>query len=278
MARKGNVASIDSSIIDPLFGWLPPDRSWVPSVRYLLRRERVLDLLASRPPGRLLEVGCGAGSLMVELATRGHRCTGLETSEAARRIARHSLDQSALQGIAIESTEGVDWEARFSTLVALDVLEHINDDLAALKQWASWLVPGGAVLLSVPAHSRRWGSGDVWAGHFRRYDREPLVAAVRASGLDVAHVECYGFPFANFTEWLGERHYRKVLEARAEQGTSAREHGNSQSGIERTAYQRAYAAMSSPFGRGLIRIGLFLQRSTLGRDWGSGYIVVARKA
>lgn len=104
------------------------------------------------------------------------------------------------------------------------------------------------------------------------------MAVVQASGLEITHIECYGFPFANFTEWLGERHYRKALEARAEKGTSAREHGNAQSGIERGVYRRVHAAMSSTWGRGLLRAGLCLQRSTLGTDWGSGYIVVARKA
>lgn len=276
MQRQG--APVGPGAIDPLFGWLPPDRSWVPSVRYLLRRARVLDLLASRTPGRLLEIGCGAGSLLVELAARGHDCIGLETSDAARRLARHSLDQAPGHDIAVEPAASASWETRFSSLVALDVLEHIEDDLAALKQWAGWLEPGGTLLVSVPAHTRRWGAGDVWAGHFRRYDRAPLLEVTRAAGLLVEHVECYGFPYANLTEWLGERHYRIALAMRAEQGEAEREHGNAHSGIERSAYQRAFAAMSSSFGRIALRAGLFLQRRALRTDWGSGYIVVARKA
>ncbi|MFC3551567.1 class I SAM-dependent methyltransferase [Lysobacter cavernae] len=254
------------------------DHSWVPSVRYLLRRARVLDKTRALSPGRLLEVGCGAGSLLAELVAEGHQGTGLETSEAARRLAFHSLCEFAGGEIAIESEESDDWEAGFATILALDVLEHIEDDVVTLKRWFSWLAPGGHILLSVPAHSRRWGSGDIWAGHFRRYDRGALVDVVRAAGMEITHIECYGFPVANLTEWLGERHYRKALQERERNGALEREYGNSRSGIERTVYQRVFAGLSSPLGRALLHIALFLQRMTIGTNWGSGYIVVARKA
>ena len=60
---------------------------WVPAPRYLLRRDRVLAALADVPPGRVLEVGCGAGALLRDLHRLGHHCTGLEHSAAARSMA-----------------------------------------------------------------------------------------------------------------------------------------------------------------------------------------------
>ena len=261
---------------DPLFGWTPPDYSWVPSLRYLLRRERVLRLLGTQPAGDLLEVGCGAGSLLVDLADRGFRCTGLETSAQAWARASASVAQSGRE-VAIQSSPG-DWQGRFSHVVALDVLEHIEDDAAALATWAGWLAPGGALLLSVPAHAHRWGSGDVWAGHYRRYDREGLLDVLRAAGFAVVHAECYGFPLANLTELLGERHYRRALAQREREGLADREHGNALSGIDRSDYRSAFSLISSPVGRLSIRLSFWMQHATAGTDWGSGYVVSARRA
>ena len=50
--------------IHPVYGISFPERGWVPAPRYLLRRDRVLRLLARLPVGRLLEIGCGSGALL----------------------------------------------------------------------------------------------------------------------------------------------------------------------------------------------------------------------
>lgn len=72
----------------PLFGPVVPEIGWAPPLRYLLRRNRVLKLLAPLPMGTLLEVGCGSGALLHELAKFAHEAVGLETSEPAVRMAK----------------------------------------------------------------------------------------------------------------------------------------------------------------------------------------------
>src|SRR3546814_16277129 len=68
-------------------GIVAPDAGWVPPIRYLLRRARILELLRKQPVGRLLEVGCGAGALLCDLTRRGYAAQGLETSEKALQVA-----------------------------------------------------------------------------------------------------------------------------------------------------------------------------------------------
>jgi SAM-dependent methyltransferase len=76
-------------------------------------------------------------------------------------------------------------DASFDVVSAFDVVEHCADDGAALAELARVLVPGGRLLLSVPAYAWAWSDHDVRAGHHRRYDRDRLSRVVEAAGLVV---------------------------------------------------------------------------------------------
>ena len=146
----------------PLFGPAAPEEGWVPAPRYLLRRRRILHQLRNFPPCDVIEVGCGAGMLLQELSARGFRCQALESSPQARElIARLSVKTG--QVVDVHDAANPAWTGRFPLVMAFEVLEHIENDDAAMKQWASWLAPGGTLLLSVPAHPRLWSAADEWA-------------------------------------------------------------------------------------------------------------------
>lgn len=260
--------------VHPLFGLVAPGEGWFPPLRYLLRRARVLAILAGVAPTKLLEVGCGAGALLADLSLCGFDCTGMEPSRRAAELASTLASASGTNHRIVRDADDT-WESSFGVVCALDVLEHIQDDHAALAQWCGWLRPGGKLLISVPAHSRRWGPGDVWAGHYRRYDRGPLVGLLSSHALLVERVECYGFPLANLTEWVGKRTYRRLLAERdAEVSPEA---ASAESGIQRDVYVRNFHAIDSIAGRLALRANLLLQRMTLGTDIGSGYLVLATK-
>jgi SAM-dependent methyltransferase len=259
---------------DPVLGPAFPEFGWVPAPRYLMRRDRILALTADARPGRLLEIGPGAGTLLVEFARRGFVCEALESSTEARDMVRN-VAGAAQTDIALHATPGDDWNGRFDCVFAFDVLEHIEDDRAALAHWAAWTRTGGTLVLSVPARMALWTAGDEWAGHFRRYERAALRSLVEDAGFTIERFECYGFPLTNITEKVSARAYRKTMREGA--GDEGRRRNNDRSGIDRRPVMRLYPLMKSLPGRLGVRLFTGIQSLSLDRDWGSGYVLRATK-
>lgn len=264
----------DAPVCSALFGVVAPTLGWAPPLRYLLRRARVLRLLRSLMPCSLVEVGCGAGALLHELGIWSEDVVGLETSTQALTMARAIAKAMGGRQVLIDAPDPA-WQASKDLVCAFDVLEHIEDDAAALSTWMNWLKPSGRLCISVPAHRRRWGAGDDWAGHWRRYDRSDLVELLRTQGLVVEHLECYGFPLANLTEWAGGSTYRRLMQERA--AVTSIEQATANSGIDRSDYLRLFRWIDSPLGRLGLRMALAMQAVTSRVDWGGGYLVLARR-
>ena len=82
-------------------------------------------------------------------------------------------------------------------LLMFEVLEHVEDDVGLLQEIHDLLGPGGAILLSVPAHQARFSRVDDMAGHFRRYEKDELASRLRDAGFEPEVFWCYGYPLAN---------------------------------------------------------------------------------
>jgi SAM-dependent methyltransferase len=170
-----------------------------------------------------------------------------------------------------------DWHGRFAVIFAFEVLEHIEDDAAALAMWVEWLRPGGVLVLSVPAHMKLWTAGDEWAGHYRRYERVVLERLMKGVGLKVDRFECYGYPMANLGERLSAASYRRRIHRTRSTGGYDRQGGTDRSGIERGVHIKLYPLMKSPVGRVAVACGLAAQRLFVRTDLGSGYVLLARR-
>jgi SAM-dependent methyltransferase len=252
-------------------GIVAPEAGWTPPIRYLLRRNRILSLLSKMPGGKLLEVGCGSGALLCDLTRLGFSACGLETSANALTMGQ-KLAALSSSPHEITSSPDTTWSNKFDLVCAFDVLEHIQDDHLALQTWRQWLAPGGRLILSVPAHRKRWGAGDEWAGHWRRYDRGDLVDLASAHDLKIGYIECYGFPVANATEWIGNFIYRRMIQQR---GNTSKAEATASSGIERKKYSPLASLITSPVGMAGMAIANGMQSACLKTDWGSGYLLVA---
>ena len=261
----------NDSVLGPAF----PEFGWVPAPRYLMRRNRILALTDRTPPGHLLEIGPGAGTLLVEFARKGFRCEALESSVEARETVA-KIAGAARVDIDVHAEADAGWRGRFDCVFAFDVLEHIEDDRAALAQWVSWLRQGGTLVLSVPARMSLWTAGDEWAGHFRRYERDALKALVEAAGLRIERFECYGFPLTNITEKASAPLYRRAIHARSGSREVDRQRNNDRSGTDRRLHMRMFNVMRSWFGTSVMRMFYGVQSLFLQRDIGSGYILLAR--
>jgi len=252
-----------------------PDAGWVPAPRYLLRRARVLKHVRRLPPTDALEIGCGAGVLLHELDALGFRCTALEMSPEARELAA-ALAHGAGRDIQILEAPSADWEKHFPLLMAFEVLEHIEHDLEALQTWRKWMPNGGILLLSVPAHMAKWNPSDVWAGHFRRYERAPLIELLSSAGFETLTVECYGFPLANIAEKVRAAQYAPEVNPGVDETPEGKHANSSRSGIDRRHMMKWFPLFKSPLGKLVIRSAELAQRPFLSADIGNGYLVVAK--
>ena len=209
----------------------------------------------------VLEIGVGQGALGYRLAER-YRYVGLELDEQALAVARSRIRRGTL---VLGDLDALAPEERFDLVVATEVLEHYEDDVGALRLWRERLVPRGSLLLSVPAFPARFGPWDVKAGHFRRYERDGLAAALRAAGFEPVAIRTYGFPLGN------------LLEA-ARDAVARREHAEA-SMAERTAASGRLLQPSALTGfltAGAGGVGGLLQRPFTNGRHGVGFVALAR--
>lgn len=151
---------------------------------YRARREILSDFLkrwGGVPAGaRILEIGCGTGHNLPMLAEFGE-IDAIEIDETAAAKASERLGKQ-VGSSPLPELEGVA-PGSYDLVAVLDVIEHVEDDVAALKAIATALKPGGQILITVPAHQWMWSAHDVVNHHKRRYSKKTLAAALEAAGL-----------------------------------------------------------------------------------------------
>ncbi len=167
---------------------------------YVARRAILSDVIARviKPPkdAHILEIGCGTGHNFPVL-TRFGQVDGLEVDDAARAIASERLG-AAVGSARLPELPGIA-DASYDLIALLDVLEHIEGDLAALTSIKAKLRPGGRILVTVPANEWMWSAHDIVHHHYRRYNRATLNAVIAAAGLRVdmmSHFNSLLFPLA----------------------------------------------------------------------------------
>lgn len=134
----------------------------------------------------VLEIGCSGGPLLSQLRAAGYQhATGIDVSEPAITLAQ----ERGLPDVHVMDGARLDFpDQSFDLVIASDVLEHIADEHAALKEWRRVLRPGGQLLVFVPAHAYLWSQHDVVNHHFRRYSRRHLRQALQTNGFRVQHL------------------------------------------------------------------------------------------
>jgi SAM-dependent methyltransferase len=138
----------------------------------------VLARLGLPKPARILDAGCGSGRNMVELARLGD-VTGVELSDTSVALARERGVGEVIAGSVLEMPFAED---SFDLAVSLDVIEHLEDDLGALRELRRTVAPGGALLVTVPAYQWLWSGHDEINHHHRRYTRRTLQRVAEQAG------------------------------------------------------------------------------------------------
>ncbi len=224
--------------------------------RIILRMLR--SYLANQMRPRLLEIGCGTGFVLQQLAAENqYQLVGLESHIAGLRHARARLPSvEFVQGDARE----LPYDSEFDAVGAFDVIEHILEDETVLASIQRTLKPGGIIIVTVPQHKWLWSVTDEQAMHKRRYTRRELSAKLLAAGLE--NLRCTSF----VTVLLPVMYASRLKKRRRTKATS--ESDLYELEISRAANTVCSAAMR--IDEALIGLGLSL-------PFGGSLLAVARK-
>jgi len=151
------------------------------------RRSIVASVLPA--PGRLLDFGCGAGSLLRQLHRRGWHVTGMDLSPRAVRHVREELGFDAIEGTLPHPHLA---PASFDAITMIEALEHVHDPLGVLRAARDLLTPGGTLAITVPnldSLSFHW-FGAAWYGldlprHLTHFEPLTLVRMLEEADLHV---------------------------------------------------------------------------------------------
>ena len=180
---------------------------WRARTRLVLR---LLEDAPIDPIGRVLDAGCGWGTTLEGLERGGYCPVGADISLRAlerldkpgRELAEFDLTQPLPEGIE-----------PFDAVLALDVIEHLDDDRAAVARLAELVIPDGIVVVSVPALPDLWTEFDAIQGHRRRYLPDRLRQSFEGTGLAVEKLFWWG-------SWMVPLLRRSRLKPRSRPGDS----------------------------------------------------------
>ena len=158
----------------------------------------------TRAARQILDIGCGTGATLDHLKRYGE-VQGVDLSEMALNFCHRRGHQRVILGSALELPFA---DESFDLITALDIIEHLDDDVHSLSEIRRVLKTGAPAVIFVPAFQTLWGPNDDQSHHKRRYRLGQLRSQVEASGLRVERIS-----YANIVMfapiWVG----RKLLNA-----------------------------------------------------------------
>jgi SAM-dependent methyltransferase len=168
------------------------------------------DLNAEGSTVKILDVGCGTGANLEMLSEFG-AAEGVDVSEEALSFCQ----ARGLENVKLGAAEALPYDDNsFELVTGLDVVEHVDDDLAGLKEMRRVLRPGGCAVLFVPAFMFLWGVQDDISNHRRRYTLKELKQVLREAGFEVERATYVNISF--FTPILLGRLFMRATGLRPE--------------------------------------------------------------
>jgi len=218
-------------------------------------------------PRRLLDIGCGRGYVTAIAARHAGSVVAADLARGAAVSTRAALAAHPQADVIVANVLEPAWaetcrsrSRTFDTVLLSEVLEHLDDDLAALQACRELIAEGGSLVLTVPAGPSLWTEWDDLAGHRRRYTKVELTAKLTVAGFRVREVVSWGFPL---TGWLAIRGARM----RARRAASHEVDGEVPGLIARIL----------PVAAPLLKLAARVERWLSFLDRGAGYVVVAER-
>jgi len=183
---------------------------------FVARRDVIQSFIKIQIPqgsaSKVLEIGCGVGGNVGLLSQSGHY-RGIDMHKPAIDYCSEKYPQFEFQCTRVEDISQEFSSNKFDSIYVLDVLEHIDDQVAILKSAQNYLTQSGKILLTVPAFKFLWSPHDEFVHHVRRYTKAGLKKVLEDSGYKVERISYFNsilFPLA-LIQRLGMRVLNRKL-------------------------------------------------------------------
>ena len=183
---------------------------------FVARRDVIKSFIKMQMPqgsaSKVLEIGCGVGGNVGLLSQSGHY-RGIDMYKPAIDYCSEKYPQFEFECTRVEEIPQEFKSNKFDSIYLLDVLEHINDQVAILKSAQNYLTQSGKILVTVPAFEFLWSPHDDFVHHVRRYTKAGLKKVLEDSGYKVERISYFNsilFPLA-LAQRLGMRLLNRKL-------------------------------------------------------------------
>jgi SAM-dependent methyltransferase len=141
--------------------------------------------------GTVMELGCGRGLLIPHYIKQVKRIVAVDHNEMLLKKLNQVFAEKNLQTVRLDLRR--QWGAlqglKVDTIIALDLLEHFQDDRLLVKKMKTKMNPGGFIFIKVPAQRHLYSEMDRASGHYRRYDPDDLHRLAEAEGLEIVSIQ-----------------------------------------------------------------------------------------
>lgn len=148
----------------------------------------ILSLVEPHLGKDVLEVGAGHGTFTEMLSARGYRVVATDLSERCYGVLKERFDGDERVTVVLGGADAAAQLPQHDSAVLINVLEHIPDDDAVLRELGATLKPGGRLVLWVPAYQSLYSDFDRKIGHYRRYTKKALRAQLVRAGYQVSAI------------------------------------------------------------------------------------------
>jgi len=241
---------------------------------YRLRKRAVERMFRGESPSLILEVGSG----MSPVIGASDRVVYSELSP----LACATLKRLTPQGwhVGADATRLPFGAGVFSHAIASEVIEHIEDDRAALRELARVLRPGGRLVLTIPHRRAYFGVDDRYVRHWRRYDWNDMVERLDEAGLRPVHVKKVLGPFEKLVMSMAVRCFERLTRSPSGSGRGRSQSTPSALALAGNQHGRRYWHWIVPLwdlGNTIAALIAACDASVTPRRWASVLIVVAEK-
>ena len=159
-----------------------------------------------QPDMKVLDVGCGVGTISLYVANKGNEVLGIDISEKAIDAAQRSAESLGIKNASFKAIDFLyvvqEFQGEFDFIILNNVLEHLTNDKVGLQKIREWLAPGGILFFCVPSDKSllhqlklriyKKDAYDYSVGHLRRYSESSLSSILEMEGFEVMEMEGRG--------------------------------------------------------------------------------------